>query len=139
MSVSRMRTRRDLCRALQTLSEKQRTALTEQNYDELIILLGEKRTLLEQLAAYSSVATNWAAERVFLSPEDRAEGEALLNEANRLLADAAQREQHDVVELTQQRDATQTALNEIASSGRVHTAYRDALAPVTHRSLDVDR
>lgn len=139
MSVSRIRARRDLCRALQGLSERQRNALAEQNYDELIALLGEKRSLLEQLAACSSVARNWAAERVFVSPEDRAEGEALLREANQLLADAAQREQQDVAELTLQRDSTQAALNEIASAGRVHTAYRDALAPVTHRSLDVDR
>lgn len=139
MSVTRMRARRDLCRALQTLSDRQRAALSQQNYDDLIALLGEKQVLLEQLAGCSAVVHNWAAERVFLSAADRAEGEALLKEANQLLADAARREQDDVAELTQQRDSTQAALSEIASAGRVHTAYRDALAPATHRSLDVDR
>lgn len=139
MSIARMRARRDLCRTLQTLSERQRDALAEQNYDELIAVLNEKRSLLEQLAGHSAAARNWPAESVFLSAEDRAAGEALLGEANQLIADAARREQEDVAELTQQRDSTQAALNEIASAGRVHTAYRDALAPVTHRSLDVDR
>ena len=134
-----MRARRDLCHALLALSDRQRNSLADQNYDELIALLGEKRSLLEQLAAHSAVVRNWSAERVFLSAEDRSQGEAFLIEANQLLADAARREQEDVAELTQQRDSTQAALNEIASAGRVHTAYRDSLAPTTHRSLDVDR
>ncbi|MBA3312039.1 MAG: hypothetical protein H0T47_01930 [Planctomycetaceae bacterium] len=139
MSVTRLRERRDLCRTLLELSDRQRAALAERRYDDLIVLLGEKRTLLDRLAVLSSAARNWAAERVFLSAADRAAGEELLVEGNGMLGEAERDEQQDIAELTDQRDATQAELLEISSAGRVHSAYRDALAPATHRSLDVDR
>ncbi|HEX6984968.1 MAG TPA: hypothetical protein VF170_06305, partial [Planctomycetaceae bacterium] len=58
---------------------------------------------------------------------------------NRLLAEATAAERDAVEELARQRDETSRELSEINAAGRVHSAYRDALAPVTHRSLDVDR
>jgi hypothetical protein len=139
MILAKLRERRNICRTLLELSSRQRATLSDRNYDDLIALLGEKQTLLERLAALSSAARNWNAERVFLSPGERAEGEQLVAEGTRLLADAARHEEADIAELTSQRDATQAELREISSAGRVHAAYRDSLAPVTHRSLDVGR
>ncbi|MDQ3333192.1 MAG: hypothetical protein M3552_21515, partial [Planctomycetota bacterium] len=100
MSVTRLRERRDLCRTLLELSDRQRAALAERRYDDLIVLLGEKRTLLDRLAVLSSAARNWAAERVFLSAADRAAGEELLVEGNGMLGEAERDEQQDIAELT---------------------------------------
>lgn len=139
MTIARLRERRDLSCRLAELSERQRLALGDRDYESLIGILSEKQTLLERLAVLSAAARNWSAERVFVSPGERAEGEALLNEGTRLLGEAARLETDDIAELTAQRNAAQAALQEISSAGQVHSAYRDALAPATHRSLDVGR
>lgn len=134
-----LRNRYDLCRTLRTLAERQREALAERDYDALIGLLGEKRSAIERLAALTPVARDWAAARHAASDRERTEGEALLAETNRLLAEVSRVDADATEELTRQRDATRNDLSEINAAGRVHSAYRDALAPATHRSLDVDR
>lgn len=139
MPLMSLRERRDLCRALKDLAGRQREALAARDYDGLIELLGERKALLGRLASLGPSLGEWAASRDSLADSERAEGDRLWAEARSLLAELARAEHEAVAELTSQRDATQAELREIAAAGRVNAAYRDSLAPVTHRSLDVDR
>lgn len=139
MGLVPLRERRDLCRALQALAVRQRETLETRDYDALIACLGERKTLLGRLAAVTPGPGDWADSREGLPAAMRAEGDALWAETRSLLAGLAEAETLAIAELTSQRDATQAELREIASAGRVNAAYRDSLAPVTHRSLDVGR
>jgi hypothetical protein len=139
MSLVTLRTRRDLSRSLQELSARQREALEGQDYDALIALLSEKRSVIDRLVTLTPSAHDWIGRRQMLPAGEREEGEALLSETNRLLAEINDAERIAVDELTRQRERTRAQLLEINAAGRVHSAYRDSLAPVTRRSLDVDR
>lgn len=139
MSLNHLRERRDLVADVAALSDRQREALSARDYDALIEVLGQKQAALERLAGQTPAARDWLRDRASRPTAERSEGDTLLAETNELLAEAAAAEQAAVAELTDQRDAAQRELHEIAAAGRVHAAYRDALAPVTHRSLDVDR
>ena len=131
--------RRDLCRSLAELSAQQRRALTERDYDALIRIAGEKGKVLDRLAALAPPVRDAVDKGESLSSEERDGANLLLDESNRLLESAAEAERDAIAELVELRDATQQELREIAAAGKVHSAYRDALAPVTHRSLDIDR
>ena len=139
LSLVALRTRRDLSRALQGLAARQREALGECDYDGLIEILGEKRTVIDRLISLTPVARDWAERRQRLGHAERAEGDALLAETNRTLAEVTNSERVAVDELTRHREGTRAQLLEINAAGQVHSAYRDSLAPSTRRSLDVDR
>ena len=131
--------RRNICRTLHELAGRQREALAAEDYDALISILGERKGLLEDLAATGGTVRTWAADREGLPDRQRAEGDALWEETRLLLASLAESEREAIGELASRRDATQAELRDLASAGRVNSAYRDSLAPVTHRSLDVGR
>jgi hypothetical protein len=139
MSIVSLRTRRDLCHSLQALSGRQSDALAQRDYDGLIELLGEKRSVIDRIAALTGSVREWSENRSRLPAAERLEGEALVSEMERLLEALGASEQAAVEELAKQRDATRGELLEINSAGRVHSAYRDTLAPATRRSLDVNR
>ncbi len=134
-----LRQRRDLCRALHELSGRQRETLAAGDYDGLIAILEERKTLLARLGELATSAVGWSMTRVHASEPERSEGDVLWDETRSLLAALAKSEHEAIGELTARRDATRNELRELTSAGRVNAAYRDSLAPVTHRALDVDR
>jgi hypothetical protein len=139
MPLAPLRERRDLCRLLRDLGGRQREALAGHDYDALIAVLGERRSVLERLTRLTVPAREWPSRRDRLGAAERVEGDALSAEANAILAQLARAEEEAVAELKGQRDKTLADLREIGSAGRVNAAYRDSLAPATRRSLDVDR
>lgn len=139
MNTVRLRDRRDLCRTLGELSKRQHEALAGRDYDALIEVLHEKGALLDRLAHLTQSVRDWSAVRETVPATERSVADELIAEANHLLLQAADAEHEAVNELKTHRDATQQELREISAAGQVHTAYRDSLAPATHRSLDVDR
>jgi len=139
MAIVALRERRDLCRSLKSVAESQREALAGEDYESLIRVLGERRVLLDRLAAAATASRDWPTTRTLLPEAERIEGDALWNETRTLLGELARAEQEAITDLTARRDATREELRDIASAGRANAAYRDSLAPVTHRSLDVDR
>lgn len=139
MALRELRERRDLCRSLMSLAEAQKAALADGDYDSVIQILGERRGLLDRLGSASAASRDWPSSRGLLSDAERREGDSLWDETRLLLGELARAERDAVAELTARRDATRDELRDIASAGRVNAAYRDSLAPVTHRSLDVDR
>ena len=138
MPIRPLRDRRDLCRTLRVLADRQREALVAEDYDALLAVLAEKQRLLDRLPAANAAARDWSTARAGVAEPDRSEGDALAAEGGRLLAELLRIEEESVADLTARRDATRDELRDLNAAGRVHSAYRDALAPVTHRSLDVD-
>ena len=139
MTIATLRTRRDLSRSLRELSQRQTEALSLRDYDALIQVVSEKRSVIDRISTLTPAAREWLDGRHTLSAGEREAGEALMAEANQLLADIGSLESSAIEELARQRDETRRELLEINSAGRVHSAYRDSLAPITRRSLDVDR
>lgn len=123
--------RLDVCHALRSCGERQAAALADRDYDALLAVLSEKRRLLDRLPRTAAASPG-------LSEADRAASSAIVDEAGRLLAELARDEDADMALLLRQRNETRDALRELTDAGRVHAAYRDALGPSTHRSLDID-
>lgn len=139
MTLTILRERRDLCRELHRLTDEEQCSISQSDYDALIEILAQKRSVVERLLESSPVAREWPKAHASFSVDDRAEGERLLAESRQLLARIAESETHAINALMEQRDSTQRQLSEIASSGQANVAYRDALAPATHRSLDISQ
>jgi hypothetical protein len=139
ISLIALRTRRDLSRSLRDLSARQGEALDQCDYDELIEILGEKRSVIDRLVTLTPAARDWSERRRRVGEAERAEGDALVAETNRTLAEVTDAERSAAEELTRQRESTRTRIQEINAAGQVHSAYRDTIAPSTRRSLDVDR
>lgn len=137
------RDRRDLCRELLDLSRRQERLIEQDDYSSLLTVLSSKQRLLGRLdeikCRHPDLLARWRAERDFLDPQFRVECEGWLAEAEASVAALIEEEQHSAEALTIRRDAARRQLEAIAQGSRVHHAYRDNLAPVTHRHLDVDR
>ena len=56
-----------------------------------------------------------------------------------LLERLLEQERVSTESLARRRDQTAAELRTVASGSRVNQAYRDSLAPVTHRHLDTDQ
>lgn len=136
------RTRRDRCRELLDLSNEQDRLIASDDYAALLDVLGRKQRILGEFAEakqdHPELHSLWKTEREALDPAIRDECDHLLAEAESLLAMIIQEEKHSTEELTSRRDETQRRLQTIAQGSQVHNAYRDTLAPSTHRRLNVD-
>lgn len=137
MTQELLRVRKELCCSLRTLATDQAQALSERDYDRLIAVLAEKSRLLDRLGQLTEPVREYSSSH--LDPDERAAANTLMADANLILMELADAEHQAVAELLSQRAVTERELREIAAAGQVHSAYRDSLAPVTHRSLDVDR
>ena len=135
------RTRRECSAALLEQSRRQRTLIRSENYEQLLEVLGEKQALLNRLGAignqHPDLIAQWRRYREAAGEETRQTCEQLLAEAETMLAELLNEETASTDELIVRRDSTQRDLHDLAQSGRVHEAYRSALAPATHRHLDV--
>ena len=135
------RGRRDGYRALLELSHRQQTLIEADDYTELLAVLGRKQVLLSRLEdvnrRYPDLREQWQASRSALPAEHRSTCEHLLAETEHCLAELLLVEQSSTESLTTRRDATQHELQAIARGSQAHEAYRDHLAPVTHRHLDI--
>ena len=81
--------------------------------------------------------SQWRRCRESAGADTREICEQLLAEAESTLAELLNEETASTDELIVRRDATQCELQELSKNSRVHEAYRSALAPATHRHLDV--
>lgn len=140
---SLFRDRRDLCRALLELSRRQERLIERDEYGELLAVLSGKQRLLGRLdemkRRHPDLIPRWRAGRDRLLPAERAECEDLLAEAEALFAELIEEEGQSAEHLARRRDAARGQLEAIANGSRTHHAYRDTLAPSTHRLLDVNR
>lgn len=139
--LSVLNARRQHCRNLLDLSKRQRTLIDASDYSQLLSILGQKQRLLGRLDEinkdYPDLKTRWKQVRDTGDAEWRDDCEHVLAETESLLAELIEEEQNSTDHLTRRRDATQKELQAVSQGARVHDAYRDSLAPSTHRHLDI--
>lgn len=137
-----LKERRDYCRELLKLSRTQRRLIDLDNYGALLDVLGRKQRILGSLDTLSrrhpQLKQAWRAERESLDSGLREDCEHVLAETEALFAELLEEETGSTEHLTQRRDATRKQLQAVSQGPHVHAAYRDSMAPATHRHLDVD-
>jgi len=116
--------------------------IAEDDYPRLLDLLARKQRLLGRLdAAKPSLTTlkeQWLSLRDVLDPDVRRNCEQILDDLDEMFRRLLDEERSGISELTDRRDETQRQLQAVSDGTRVHAAYRDSLAPATHRHLDID-
>lgn len=134
---------RDGWQQLLELSRQQMALIQDDDYVRLLELFGRKQQVLSRLdelnRRHPRLRERWHEHRSLVDSRLRNACEHLLAEAEALLADLLEHERRSTDELVSRRDRTQRQLQEIASGAGVHAAYRDGLAAVTHRHLDVNQ
>jgi len=135
--------RRKCVADLLDLARRQEALVASADYARLLALLGAKQGLIGQLAELSRRQSDcqdlWVDRQRLLPPDVLQSCERLLNETEALFEELLRRERATTESLAAQRDQTQRQLQSIAQGGRANQAYRDSLAPCTHRLLDVDQ
>ncbi|MEX0703438.1 MAG: hypothetical protein WD069_15185 [Planctomycetales bacterium] len=125
------------------LSRRQERLIEQDDYAGLLTVLSSKQRILGRLddikRRHPDLLADWRTTRDRIDPADRAECERLLAETEAVVAELIEEERHSTESLIVRRDAARNQLEAIAHGSRVHHAYRDHLAPSTHRHLDVDR
>ncbi len=136
-------TRRERCRKLLELSRKQRELIDAADYTHLLKVLGHKQRILTQLDDASEqmphLWSDWRRQRDELQETARDDCNHVLAEIEAILAELVKQEGQSTDALIERRDSTRMQLQSISEGSQVHAAYRDNLAPATHRHLNIDR
>jgi hypothetical protein len=135
--------RRQCFADLLQISRSQLALVETDDYARLMRLLGGKQQIIGRLEAIAGrepkLWEKWRLERERLAPQTRAVCEQTLAETEALLAELLEHERVATETLAHRRDQTAQQLAEVAGGSRVNQAYRDCLAPATHRHLDLDQ
>ena len=138
-----MKTRRQHCHSLLRLSKQQRELIDTVDYSQLLTVLGKKQRILGRLDELTSrhpdFGSQWQTQRDSLDSKIRKEGELILSDIEKILSDLLELEQESTTVLSLRRDETKRQLETLSQGTQTHKAYRDNLAPVTSRHLDIDR
>lgn len=140
--LNMLTTRRALCEELLDLSARQRRLIAEDDYPRLLEVLARKQRLLGRLDAaepsHTTLKEQWLSLRDTLDPDVRRDCEQILNDLDEMFQRLLDEERSGISDLTHRRDEAQRQLQAISDGPRVHAAYRDSLAPATHRHLNID-
>lgn len=135
--------RRRQCRALLELSQNQREYIDNDDYTGLLVVLGQKQRVLGRLeemkSRHTEAVRQWKTGRQTIDPEIRDDCDHILAETESILLELIQEEESTTRQIIQRRDAAHGQLQKIVQGSSVNRAYRDSLAPATHRHLDVNR
>jgi hypothetical protein len=125
------------------LSRRQLELVESDDYPQLLGLLGGKQQIIGRLEAISvrepRLWDEWRRDRNYLAPVVRQACEQTLAETEVVLAELLEHERVSTDTLARRREQTARQLQAVASGSRVNQAYRDCLAPATHRHLNMDR
>ncbi len=134
---------REHWRNLLELSRRQRALIDADNYTQLLSVLGQKQRILGHLdelkQRHPGLRERWQSRRETFDASFGDDCDHVLAETEAILAELLKEEQSSTEHLTSRRDETQQELQAISNATEVHKAYRDSLAPATHRHLDVGR
>ena len=141
--ITTFKDRRQCFADLLQISRCQLGLVENDDYSQLLRLLGGKQQIIGRLEAISSrlprLWDDWRRERERLAPGSREICEQTLADTEALLAELLEHERVSTETLARRRDQTARQLAAVAGGNRVNQAYRDCLAPVTHRHLDLDQ
>lgn len=135
--------RLEYSRALLKLSLQQQDLIEQDDYTQLLDVLGQKQRLLGQLDQYTrqlpQLWEKWKADRDQLPTDQRETCETILQQSEAVLSALLQNEDTSTQSMVDRRNQTREQLKSLNQGGRVGEAYRDNLAPVTHRHLNIDQ
>ncbi len=138
-----LQSRREYYQLLLDLSLRQTDLIRTDNYIQLLEVLAQKQSLLQDMdglrQSLPDLWQQWHSKRDTLDPLSRNVCERMLAESKVILEEVMKNEQDSTDLLTQCRDYTRKNLQAIAEGTQVHEAYRDSLAPVKYRHLDIDQ
>lgn len=141
--IATFKDRRQCFADLLQISRSQLGLVETDDYPQLLRLLGGKQQIISRLEAISNrnpdLWEKWRGERQRLAPQTREICEQTLAETESLLAELLEHERIATETLSHRRDQTARQLAAVAGGSRMNEAYRDCLAPVTHRHLDLDQ
>ena len=141
--LTAFKTRRKFCRALLKLSRQQRALIDEDDYTQLLIILGRKQRILGHLEdlkkEHPGLLKCWKTGRSGIDPEVRDDCEHILAETETILSELVHKEATSTEHMNRRRDATRKQLQSLNQGTEVNQSYRDNLAPATSRHLDVNR
>ena len=133
--------RREYCRALLALAERQIELVKENDFSGLLELLARKQRVLGQLdqltQSNQQLWEQWRLHRDQLSAEEREACYAVLEESEQILAEVLRQERLGAELLTAKRDETQRRLEQVSQGLQANEAYNER--PSTHRHLDLNR
>ena len=125
------------------LSLTQRQCILDDDYPQLLTVLGMKQRLLEDLDELAreqpGLKDQWLRDRARLPSDQRAECEKLLALTEAVLAQLTEHEQVCGHELESRRELTRKQLQAVATGSRAQTEYFDSLASESHRHLNIDQ
>jgi hypothetical protein len=135
--------RRDHLQELLKLSRTQQELISRDDYTGLLVVLGQKQLILGSLdeikTRHLEMFAKWKTVREDLDTETRIDCEHVLAETEAVLAELIQEEESSTQNIVRRRDEAHGELLALSHGSRVNHAYRDALAPTTHRHLDVNQ
>ncbi|MCA9017000.1 MAG: hypothetical protein KDA77_16830 [Planctomycetaceae bacterium] len=135
--------RLEYSKALLRLSFQQQELINQDDYSGLLDILGKKQRLLGQLDQYKkqlpALWEKWKSDREQLTAAQREACEQILSESEAVLARLLQNEDTSTQCMVDRRDRTKQQIQSLNQGERVGEAYRDSLAPVTHRHLNIDQ
>lgn len=135
--------RLDYAKALLALSLQQQELIDQDDYTGLLDVLGKKQRLLGQLDQYKkqlpALWEKWKTDREQMDQAQREACEQVLSESEAVLAQLLQNEDNSTQCMIDRRDQTAQQIQSLNQGERVGEAYRDSLAPVTHRYLNIDQ
>jgi len=141
--VATFKDRRQCFADLLVISRSQLGLVETDDYSQLLRLLGGKQQIISRLETISRLHPqlwdNWRGQRQHLSPATRAICDQTLADTESLLAELLEHERIATETLSRRRDETAHQLAAVSGGSRANQAYRDCLAPVTHRHLDLDQ
>ena len=135
--------RRDHCQALLELSRTQQELIRSDDFTGLLVVLGRKQLILGRLdemkTRHREMFARWNTVREAFDTETRIDCDHVLAETEAVLAELIQEEDSSTQHIIRRRDEAHGELLALTDGSRVNHAYRDALAPATHRHLDVNQ
>jgi hypothetical protein len=135
--------RLEYSKALLKLSIQQQALIDQDDYPGLLDVLGEKQRLLGQLDQYTkqlpTLWEQWKSERDQLPTEQRETCDEILSESEAVLSKLLENEDTSTQSMVDRRDRTKQQVQSLNQGEKVGDAYRDSLAPVTHRHLNIDQ
>ena len=133
--------RRQCFAELLELSREQFRLIDEDDYTRLLRILGSKQRIIGRLEeigkTYPRLGQEWKTRRDRLSTATRRACDETLAATDAMLAEIMEQERISTEHLARRREETRLQLQSVAAGAHAQTAYRDSLAPVTHRLLDV--
>lgn len=137
------RERRQCFAELLLLSREQLGLIDGDDYPRLLAILGNKQRVIGRLEEIGKsqprLGQTWQSQRDRLTPAARRACDETLAETESILATLLEQERISTDHLASRREATRQQLECVTAGAQVQEAYRDSLAPVTHRHLDLDQ